>query len=78
MTPGAASVADPEAVDLAAISLASDNDAPEWDAFVDGHPHATGYHVWAWRGVFIRAFGHEPIYLIARQDGRIVGVLPLV
>jgi FemAB-related protein (PEP-CTERM system-associated) len=78
MTAGAASFADPEAVDLAAIALASDNDAPEWDAFVDGHPCATGYHVWAWRGVFIRAFGHEPIYLIARQSGRIVGVLPLV
>jgi FemAB-related protein (PEP-CTERM system-associated) len=28
--------------------------------------------------VFEKAFGHETVYLAARQDGRIVGVLPLV
>ena len=50
----------------------------EWDAFVWAQPHATGYHLWAWRRVFERAFGHEAVYLAARRGGVIVGVLPLV
>ena len=41
-------------------------------------PTRRGYHSWAWRGVFARAFGHESIYLIARDGDRIAGVLPLV
>lgn len=49
-----------------------------WDAFVDGHPGATGYHSWAWRSVFQRAFGHETVYLAAIDGGAICGVLPLV
>jgi len=78
MTAIAASITGHEALDSASIAQASDEDAAAWDAFVGGNPHATGYHLWAWRGVFIRAFGHDPIYLIARRSGRVVGVLPLV
>ena len=40
-------------------------------------PDAAGYHEWAWRAVFERAFGHECRYLFARR-GPVVGVLPLV
>jgi serine/alanine adding enzyme len=50
----------------------------EWDQFVATHPAASGYHAWGWRRVFERAFAHESIYLAARRDGAIVGVLPLV
>ncbi len=60
------------------VSLATDAHAPEWDAFVTGHPAATGYHVWAWRRIFSGTFGHESLYLLAREHTRIVGVLPLV
>src|SRR5690606_2827039 len=38
----------------------------------------TAYHRWAWRRVFGDVFGHEPLYLSARDDSGIVGVLPLV
>jgi FemAB-related protein (PEP-CTERM system-associated) len=58
--------------------VATDSDAAEWDAFVSDRPRATGYHAWAWRRVFSRAFGHESIYLTARRNRRIVGILPLV
>jgi serine/alanine adding enzyme len=61
-----------------AVAMGSEGDAVAWDAFVATRPEATGYHAWAWRHVFVRAFGHEPIYLIARQSGRVGGVLPLV
>lgn len=60
------------------MQVVSDAPAAAWDAFLAGHPHATGYHAWAWRGVFERAFGHETVYLAAVEDGRIHGVLPLV
>ena len=49
-----------------------------WTAYVAQHPRATGYHEWAWRTVFTRAFGCEPIYISARRGERIVGVLPAV
>lgn len=60
------------------VGLATESDGPAWDRFVAGHPHATGYHLWGWRQVVTNAFGHELVYLVARQDSRIVGVLPIV
>lgn len=59
------------------LAIVSDASAADWDAFVMAHG-ATGYHAWAWRGVFERAFGHETIYLAATRHGRVAGVLPLV
>src|SRR5262245_61975286 len=60
------------------VHTAHDRDGAEWDRFVAAQPHASGYHAWAWRDVFPRAFGHESVYLIARDGARIAGVLPLV
>lgn len=50
----------------------------EWDGFVTAHPDATANHLWGWRHVYERAFGHPTEYLAARRAGEIVGVLPLV
>jgi FemAB-related protein (PEP-CTERM system-associated) len=60
------------------VAVASAAESAAWDDFVAGHPSATGYHEWAWREIFERAFGHEPIYLTARRNQRIEGILPLV
>lgn len=60
------------------VTVHEASDAQQWDAFVNEHPDATGYHLWAWRGVFERVFGHRTHYLIATIDGRVSGVLPLV
>ncbi len=49
-----------------------------WDAFVISRPDATFFHLAAWRAVIGRAFRHKPYYVVAEQDGAIVGVLPLV
>jgi FemAB-related protein (PEP-CTERM system-associated) len=62
----------------AAYDVHTETAAADWDQFVAAEPTASGYHEWAWRGVFTRAFGHEAIYLSARSGGRIHGVLPLV
>ncbi len=50
---------------------------PRWDTFVDRHPDATVAHLSAWGRVFQAAYGHEPLYLLAEDDGEVVGVLPL-
>src|SRR5262245_30036533 len=60
------------------VAAAAESDRPAWDAFVTANPRAVGYHEWAWRDVIGRTFGHECIYLMARQKGAIQGVLPLV
>ncbi len=49
----------------------------QWDAFVDGCPHATFFHRAGWQQVIEQAFGHRTHYLLAERDGGIAGVLPL-
>jgi FemAB-related protein (PEP-CTERM system-associated) len=60
------------------VTVATTADGRAWDAFVASQSGATGCHAWAWREVFHQAFGHECVYVIARDGSRIVGVLPLV
>jgi FemAB-related protein (PEP-CTERM system-associated) len=49
-----------------------------WDRFVEAAPNATFFHRSGWRTVIERSFGHPCHFLLARQGGRITGVLPLV
>jgi FemAB-related protein (PEP-CTERM system-associated) len=60
------------------VSIATGGDAGAWEAFVDARGDAAGYHSWRWRRVFADAFGHEPVYLAAREGSVITGVLPMV
>lgn len=60
------------------VSTATRADGGAWEAYVDARGDEAGYHSWRWRRVFADAFGHESVYLIARQGGLIVGVLPMV
>ncbi len=59
------------------IELATLSDRDAWDGYVDAHPDATFFHRFAWRGVQAEALGYEPVYLMARVDGALQGVLPL-
>lgn len=54
--------------------------APEaWDAFARGQTGFTHFHLYGWKDVIRRSFGHECLYLAARDPGgRLTGVLPLV
>ena len=60
-----------------AIEPLRDPDRAGWDAFVRAHPEGTFFHLSNWQRVLQLAFGHRSHYLLARQDGAIVGVLPL-
>jgi FemAB-related protein (PEP-CTERM system-associated) len=53
--------------------------AAEWDAFVRAAQGWTHFHLHGWRTVIEQVFGHECLYLAARDGtGRLEGVLPLV
>ena len=61
------------------VTVGEDVTPAEWDAYVEGHPQATGCHSWVWRTVIERSFQHPANYLVARDgSGTIRGVLPLV
>src|SRR5688572_16974510 len=63
---------------VAPLVVSSDATQAEWDAYVVGHADATVDHLWAWRHIFEQVFGHRCLYLVARRDAAVVGVLPLV
>jgi serine/alanine adding enzyme len=69
---------DGESVPRLDILVSSECQPDVWDAYVARHPLGTVDHLWGWRAVFRQVFGHESEYLVARRDGTIVGVLPLV
>lgn len=51
----------------------------EWDEFARTQRGFTHFHQWRWRTVMERVFGHECVYLAARDEvGQLQGVLPLV
>ena len=53
--------------------------ASEWDTVARRSPGFTHFHLYGWRAVIERVFGHECIYLAAWDDaGQLAGVLPLV
>lgn len=48
-----------------------------WDAYVQSSPTATMCHQFPWQSVITRAYGHRPLYMLARHAGRVCGILPL-
>ncbi len=51
----------------------------EWDSFAVSQKGFTHFHKLRWRTVIERVFGHECVYLAARdREGELVGILPLV
>jgi FemAB-related protein (PEP-CTERM system-associated) len=56
----------------------TEQDAQRWREFVDGHPESSNYHRWGWKEVIERGLRWPTFYLMAENQGRIVGILPLV
>lgn len=53
-------------------------DRSAWSALTACTPNATVFHHPDWCDGVVAAFGHTPRHLVARRDGQVVGVLPLV
>lgn len=50
---------------------------PLWDAYVTQAAHGLPQHLSGWRDVLYKTSGYATHYLMAREGGRVVGVLPL-
>lgn len=56
-----------------------DEDGSAWDSFVVSQNSSSNYHLYGWREVIEKSFGHKTYYLAARkEDKEICGILPLV
>lgn len=53
-------------------------EAPEWDRVATTSADSSHHHLYAWRGVMERVFGHDTVYLEARGASGLEAVLPLV
>ncbi len=60
------------------IRIAENSDQDKWDAYVLNHPDASPYHLFAWKMAVEAAYGHKSYYLMAEQNGYVVGVFPLI
>ncbi len=54
------------------------DDCARWDAYVEGHPQATVYHLSAWGRAVARSMGHKCYYIYVEDQGKIRGLLPLI
>ena len=52
-------------------------DEKAWDSYILKSSTSTFYHQIGWRNVVEKTYKHKPIYLIAKENGEIRGVLPL-
>lgn len=59
------------------VRLARPEDDRAWNEFVDSHPLGTPFHLTAWRDCIQETFGYKPRLMLAEEDGRVRGVLPL-
>lgn len=53
-------------------------DVDRWDAYVRASEHATFFHLAGWKEVMREAFGLRCHFLLARENGDVRGILPLV
>lgn len=53
-------------------------DRQTWDDYVHADPDGTVCHLYHWRNIIQRAYGHRTFYLAAVVNSEIRGVLPLV
>ena len=60
------------------VKQAVDSDIPEWQRYVGENPEATFYHRSEWKNIIEKSFGHKTYYLMALDNEKTVGILPLV
>jgi FemAB-related protein (PEP-CTERM system-associated) len=56
----------------------TDEETGAWQEFASTRSGCGLYHHIAWRGVIAGAYGHRAPYLVAKRDGAVSGILPLV
>ncbi|WP_411817675.1 FemAB family XrtA/PEP-CTERM system-associated protein [Hyphococcus sp. DH-69] len=59
------------------IHVSGQVDRSEWDSFVNNHPEASFFHLSGWSAIAHEIYNYAPVYITARRDNRLVGVLSL-
>ncbi|MBI4767079.1 MAG: FemAB family PEP-CTERM system-associated protein [Deltaproteobacteria bacterium] len=60
------------------IKLIQDSDIDSWEKYILDHPGGTFYHALGWKRVIEKSFGHHTYYLMAKEHGKVCGILPIV
>jgi FemAB-related protein (PEP-CTERM system-associated) len=69
---------DPRSVESGVqVRFADNDDAAIWDEYVFRHRYGTPFHLTAWRKTIQQTFHYPSYSLIAMQDGRVAGIVPL-
>lgn len=53
------------------------SDKNAWDDFVRAHPEGSFFHLSSWKQVIEQGAGNKCLYLVAEEDGQLVGILPV-
>lgn len=59
------------------VAKLNEQNCERWDAFVARSDDSTFFHRAGWMRVLAQAFGHQPHFLYAEENGEIVAILPL-
>ena len=59
------------------VRIATDSDGANWNAYLKRKKVTHHAQDWHWRRILRESFKHVPKYLLAEEQGKIVGVLPL-
>lgn len=54
------------------------NEHESWNNYVDAHPDGFIYHRTEWKEIIEEHFGKRTHYLMAEEDGTVLGILPLI
>ena len=65
------------AIPAVQVSEFRNEDAMACDRFVENSPHATFFHLSAWRRVVSDVLGHRPMWFVARRGTEVTGVFPM-
>lgn len=49
-----------------------------WDSFVEISGDASMSHLYGWKDVIEKSYGHRTFYLSAKEGEEVIGILPLV
>lgn len=60
------------------VRFYTSEDRKGWDDYALSHPDSTHCHLAGWKEVIEATYRHTGLYLLAEEDARIVGILPLV
>ena len=59
------------------VSIISNEDGDlQYSEYIQRHPHSTVYHTLWWRDIIQNEYRFQPVYLLATESGKTVGVMP--